>query len=108
MHGKKTIPEAIPGYAPKNENNTQKYINDLLRTSGVPAERKINECTDAEIEKILSSISEIEGYHANPETRKETWVVVSTINATNGSQPLPDTEIILQIGGKEEKVKSDA
>jgi uncharacterized protein (TIGR02594 family) len=34
--------------------------------------------------------------------------VVSTINATNGSQPLPDTEIILQTGSKEEKIKSDA
>lgn len=107
-HGKKTIPGAIPSYAPSRENDTEKYIADLLRTSGVPADKKINECSDAEIEKIIDSISEIEGYHANPETRKETWAVVSAINATNGSQPLPDTEIILQTGSKEEKIKSDA
>jgi uncharacterized protein (TIGR02594 family) len=108
LHGDRTIPEAIPVYAPKGENNTEKYANDLLRTSGIPADRKLSECTDAELEKIADSISEIEGYHAKPETRKETWVVVSTINATNGSQPLPDTEIILQRGSREEKVKSDA
>ena len=108
LHGDRTIPEAIPVYAPKGENNTEKYANDLLRTSGIPADRKLSECTDAELEKIVDSISEIEGYHAKPETRKETWVVVSTINATNGSQPLPDTEIILQRGSREEKVKSDA
>jgi len=108
LHGNRTIPEAIPVYAPKGENNTEKYTDDLLRTSGIPADRKLSECTDAELEKIVDSISEIEGYHAKPETRKETWVVVSTINATNGSQPLPDTEIILQKGGREEKVKSDA
>lgn len=108
LHGNRTIPEAIPVYAPKGENNTEKYTDDLLRTSGIPADRKLSECTDAELEKIVDSISEIEGYHAKPETRKETWVVVSTINATNGSQPLPDTEIILQKGDREEKVKSDA
>jgi len=108
LHGNRTIPEAIPVYAPKGENNTEKYTDDLLRTSGIPGDRKLSECTDAELEKIVDSISEIEGYHAKPETRKETWVVVSTINATNGSQPLPDTEIILQKGDREEKVKSDA
>jgi LysM repeat protein len=107
LHGERTISEAIPIYAPKNENNTEKYTSDLLKTSGIPAHRKIGECTDAELEKIMNGISEIEGYHANTETRKETWVVVSRINATNGSQPLPDTEIILQKGGKEEKAKSD-
>jgi uncharacterized protein (TIGR02594 family) len=108
LHRERTIPEAIPDYAPKEENNTEKYTRDLLKTSGIAAHRKIGECTDAELEKIIDSISEIEGYHAHAETRKETWVVVSRINATNGSQPLPDTEIILQREGKEEKVRSDA
>ncbi|MDP9895473.1 hypothetical protein J2W32_004571 [Variovorax boronicumulans] len=107
-HGGKTIPQAIPSYAPNHENNTQKYIDDLLRSSGVAADKKISECSDVEIEKIIDSISQIEGYHAKIDTRKETWVAVSTINATNGSQPLADTEIILQTGDKEEKIKSDA
>ncbi len=108
MHGEKTIPQAIPSYAPNHENNTQKYIDDLLRSSGVAADKKINECSDTEVEKIMDGISQIEGYYAKVETRKETWVAVSTINATNGNQPLPDTEIILQTGDKEEKIKSDA
>ena len=108
LHGDRTIPEAIPIYAPKKENDTEKYVRDLLKTSGIPAGRKIGECSDAELEKIVSSIAEIEGFHANADTRKETWVAVSRINATDGSQPLPGTEIILQRGGKEETVKSDA
>jgi uncharacterized protein (TIGR02594 family) len=108
MHGEQTIPEAIPDYAPKHENNTGKYIDDLLRTSGIPAGRKINDCTEAEIEKIVDSISTIEGFHARPETRKETWVAVSRINATDGSQPVPDAEIILQRDSGEERLKSDA
>ncbi|QNK68009.1 LysM peptidoglycan-binding domain-containing protein [Variovorax sp. PAMC26660] len=108
MHGSRTISEAIPVYAPNKENNTQKYIDDLLKDSGIPEDRKIGDCSDTELEKIMNSISEIEGYHAKPETRKETWVVVSRINATNGIQPLPDTEIILQTGKGEEKAKSDA
>lgn len=108
LHGDRTIPEAIPIYAPKKENDTEKYVRDLLKTSGIPAGRKIGECSDAELEKIVSSIAEIEGFHANAGTRKETWVAVSRINATDGSQPLPGTEIILQRGGKEETVKSDA
>ena len=108
MHGERTIPEAIPDYAPKHENNTGKYIDDLLRTSGIPANRKINECTGAEIEKIVDSIATIEGFHARPETRKETWVAVSRINATDGSRPVPDAEIILQRENGEERLKSDA
>ncbi|WP_454908846.1 LysM peptidoglycan-binding domain-containing protein [Variovorax gossypii] len=108
MHGERTIPEAIPDYAPKHENNTGKYIDDLLRTSGIPTGRKINDCTEAEIEKIVDSISTIEGFHARPGTRKEIWVAVSRINATDGSQPIPDAEIILQRDGGEERLKSDA
>lgn len=108
MHGSKTIPEAIPSYAPKNENNTEKYIIDLLHVSGIPADKKIADCNAVELEKIVDGIAQIEGYHGRPETRKETWVVVSTINATNGSQPLPDTELILQIGKNEKTVKADA
>lgn len=108
LHGDRTISEAVPVYAPKKENDTEKYIRDLLKTSGIPAGRKIGECSDAELEKIVNSIAEIEGYHANADTRKETWVAVSRINATDGSQPLPGTEIILQRGDREEVVKSDA
>jgi LysM repeat protein len=108
MHGDKTIPELIPSYAPKKENNTEKYINDLLRVSGIPADKKIVDCDAIELEKIADGIAQIEGYHNKPETRKETWVVVSTINATNGSQPLPEAEVVLQIGEKEKIVKSDA
>ncbi|MBN8756756.1 LysM peptidoglycan-binding domain-containing protein, partial [Variovorax sp.] len=107
-HGARTIPEAIPHYAPERENDTAKYIDDLLRTSGIPASRRISDCTDAEIERIVDSISTIEGFHARAETRKETWVAVSRINATDGSQPVPDAEIILQREGGEERLKSDA
>ena len=92
-HGARTIPEAIPHYAPERQNDTAKYIDDLLRTSGIPASRRISDCTDAEIERIVDSISTIEGFHARAETRKETWVAVSRINATDGSQPVPDAEI---------------
>ncbi|MDH6168206.1 LysM repeat protein [Variovorax boronicumulans] len=108
MHGDRTIPEAIPFYAPKNENNTQKYIDDLLKSSKVAADKKIGTCSEAEIENIVDSIAKIEGYHASPETRKETWVTVSTINATDGTQPLPEVEIILEIGGQSNKVKSNS
>jgi uncharacterized protein (TIGR02594 family) len=108
MHGGKTIPETIPSYAPKKENNTEKYINDLLDVSGIPADKKIVDCNAIDLEKIVDGIAQIEGYHGKPDTRKETWVVVSTINATNGSQPLPETEIVLQVGKKEKIAKADA
>lgn len=108
MHGEKTILKAIPDYAPEKENNTQKYIEDLLKIGKIPIDKKIDSCSAEELKKIADSIAEIEGHYAKPETRKELWVVVSRINATDGSQPLPDAEIILQIGGKEKKVKSDA
>ncbi|MFM9922482.1 LysM peptidoglycan-binding domain-containing protein [Variovorax sp. H27-G14] len=108
MHGELTIPQAIPFYAPKKENDTEKYIADLLRTSGIGADKKIKDFSESDLQKTMDSIAEIEGYHASTATRKETWVTVSTINATNGIQPLPDTEIVLQIGDKQKTVKSDA
>ncbi|MEJ8851753.1 LysM peptidoglycan-binding domain-containing protein [Variovorax rhizosphaerae] len=107
MHGDKNIPELIPVYAPPNENDTDKYVNDLLALSGIAANKKIKDCSDAELEKIIDSIAAIEGYNSKPETRREIWVTVFNISATNGSQPMADEEIILNINEKKQVLKSD-
>ena len=60
----KTVRQAIPIYAPKKENNTQKYIKDLSR-QGVNVDKKLSEIDDNEWEKLLDAISRIEGWHGS-------------------------------------------
>lgn len=54
--------QAIPKYAPKKENNTQKYIRDLSR-QGVDVDKKLTDLTESEWEKLLDAISTIEGWN---------------------------------------------
>ncbi|MBP5485104.1 MAG: hypothetical protein J6Y07_00125 [Alphaproteobacteria bacterium] len=58
----KTPREAIPMYAPKFENNTKKYIRDLI-ILGVDVDKKMSELSEYEWEKFLDAIEQIEGWN---------------------------------------------
>lgn len=49
----------------------------------------------------------LEGYENNADTRKEVWVPVSRINATEGARPIAGAELTLQSGGKQQTIKSN-
>jgi uncharacterized protein (TIGR02594 family) len=104
----KTIPEVIAKYAPPRDNDTNAYVRNLLKDTGVEGGKKIENFTDSELEELIDAIQKIEGFHNSAETRVEKEIYVSTIVATDGSKPLLDEEIILRVNGKESLIKSNA
>ena len=108
-YSEKTLSETIKTYAPSNDNNdTDKYISDLSKMSGVAEDTKLKDLSDAQLNSVMDGIEKIEGYHANANTRKETWVDVSHIQATNGTRPVAGEEIVVKKDGKETTLKSNA
>lgn len=106
-HGERCIPEVIEKYAPSRDNDTNKYVDDLLKITSIDRDKKVKDFTDEELASVADGIERIEGYHNNTDTRKEIWIPVSTIIATDGVRPLADEEIILKIDGKETTIKSN-
>lgn len=109
LHKDKPLNKLIAAYAPEHDgNDTDGYARKLSKLSGIDIDRKVNEMSDEQLESLIDGIARLEGYHANTETRKEVWVNVSTIQATDGTRPIEGQEIVLQANGKETTLKSSA
>jgi hypothetical protein len=107
LYAARTLPQLVEKYAPPESNDTAKYTADLLEATGVSGDRTVSELTDTELKKVLDTIEKIEGYHSKAETRKEVWVPVSRITATDGARPLADQEIVLRVDGKDTVLKTN-
>lgn len=108
-YGDKSLKETIHIYAPSDDNNnTDRYVNDLSKFSGVSASTKISELSLPQLDSVMDGIERIEGYHAKADTRVEKWVTVSHIQATDGTRPIAGEEIVVKSGGKETTLKSNA
>ena len=104
----KTLSEMVKIYAPSNDgNDTKNYINELSELSGIDRDTRIKNLTDTQLNSLMDGIERLEGYHTNADTRKEIWVDVSHIQATDGIRPLANEEIILLTDGKEVTLKSN-
>ena len=110
MHGHKTIRKMVSDYAPKKDkrNNTEKYIRDLCQLAKVEESEVIKTLSVQRLESVMDGIMRIEGYHNEVDTRREQWVDVSHIQATDGTQPISDQEIMVLMGGKELSLKSNS
>lgn len=102
-----TLPQMVKVYAPSHENDTSQYLKDLQRESALPDDLKVSAMDASQLKALADAIEKLEGYHNNASDRKETWVVVSHINATDGARPLADEEIVLRVKGKETVQKSN-
>jgi LysM repeat protein len=109
QYADKTLEETIKKYAPATDSNdTERYINDLSKMSGVDRGTKIKDINEEQLNAVMDGIEKIEGYHANADSRKETWVDVSHIQATDGTRPVAGEEIVVKSEGKETILKSNA
>jgi uncharacterized protein (TIGR02594 family) len=102
-----SIEDTIVKYAPNHENNTEKYINDVCKVTGLSKDTKIKELDDAQLNQVMDAIELVEGFHNKADTRKETWVSVSQIQATDGKSPIAGEEIVVKSKGKEQILKSN-
>jgi len=60
-YGSKTITEMVPSYAPDHENDTVAYLKNLLKKTGLPADKKIKDFTVDEFETLVKAIVHNEG-----------------------------------------------
>ena len=102
-----TIPELVKKFAPSKENNTDKYIKDLTKETGIGLHEKVSDLSDSQLDRLVQDIGKLEGFESHADSRREVWVPVSTIDATNGRHPLADEEIVLRQAGKETVLKSN-
>lgn len=102
-----TLPELVKKYAPSNENNTEKYIKDLSKETGIGLHEKVVDLSNSQLDRLVQGIGKLEGVENHADSRREVWVPVSTIVATNGNRPLADEEIVLRQAGKETVLKSN-
>lgn len=61
VYGKKDLSGLIKAYAPSSENDTKKYLRHLRRYSGVNDNRKIEDFTKLEFEKLWRAMEKYEG-----------------------------------------------
>lgn len=109
LHKDKPLDKLIAAYAPKHDgNDTDGYTRKLSKLTGVDTDSKVNDMSDEQLESLMDGIARLEGYHADIETRKEVWVNVSKIQATDGTRPIEGEEIVLRTNGKETTLKSSA
>ncbi len=106
-YSRKTLSETVAAYAPSNENKSGKYLRDLTVLSGVSEDTKIGDLNDAQLNSLMDSIERLEGYHQDAETRKEHWVTVSTVHATDGTRPIAGEEIVVRADGRDTTLKSN-
>lgn len=57
-----TLEQAISRYAPPNENNTRSYINQIVRSSGVPASTPMSQIPTSVRGNILDTMERVEGF----------------------------------------------
>lgn len=106
-YSEKTLAEMVTKYAPPKDNDTEKYIKDLSQISGIGRDEKIKNLNDQQLEAVMDGIGRIEGYEADAGTRKEIWVDVSHIQATNGTRPVAEQELVVRGKGPDRVIKSN-
>ncbi len=101
------IPELVKKYAPSKENNSDKYAKGLSKETGIDLDTKVCDLNDSQLDKLVHAIGKLEGFYNQVDTRREVWVPVSTIGATDGRRPLAEEEIVLRKGGQDTVLKSN-
>ena len=78
----KSIDSTISKYAPKNENNTKKYIQFVHNQMNMKENKKIKDLTPVEFEKLWKAIEKIEDYKVGKITK---LYEIREVHQKNGS-----------------------
>ena len=84
----RTIREAISMYAPPSENDTESYIQSVVRGAGVPDTTRLSALTDAQLDLIVGVIRRVEGWTAGTTYHRDgpDWVR-ALLGAAPAAQP---------------------
>lgn len=105
-YNNKTLSETIGTYV--KDSTTDRYLSNLSHMAGVSKDTKICELNDDQLCTLMDGIERLEGIHKDEDTRKEIWVNVSHIQATDGTRPIAGEEIVIRSEGKESTLKSNS
>lgn len=62
MHGDKDIPALMHVYAPPTENDTKRYVAFIRKKTGINDNKKIEDFSPVEFEKLWQTIEKMEGW----------------------------------------------
>jgi uncharacterized protein (TIGR02594 family) len=99
-HAERTIPELMEKYAPKHENDTQKYTDFVVKKTGLLPSTKVAAMSTPDVESIIDAIEEMEGYNHHKDSQREDWVTVSQMATSDGVKPIPGATIQLNQDGR--------
>lgn len=99
-----SLKDAIYIYAPPNENNTEEYIDFLVRETSIQRATLISNLDESQLEKLMDAMQEKEGFNGQLNTRKEKLVNTTVVNVTDGTQPLSEQKITVTIGGERKEL----
>ena len=103
-----TIPEALEIYAPRSENDTDAYIEHIVKKTGLPRDKPLSSFTDAQLDSMMDAMESREGFSAKADTRKEKWVHTTRLTLSDGARPIVGEEVKVKVGGKEYTTKTKA
>ncbi|WP_265464966.1 LysM peptidoglycan-binding domain-containing protein [Acinetobacter entericus] len=103
-----SLKEAIYIYAPPNENNTEAYIDFLVKKTSIQRSTKLSSLNDSALDKLMDAMQEKEGFNGNLNTRKENWVYTTAVSVSDGSKPLSDQKITATINGQKKELNTNS
>ena len=77
-----TLKAAVFKYAPPHENDTKRYQSNIKRLTGLDLDRKLCDLNDTELECVVKTIKQLEGWVPGQITRTEAINTSAVINDT--------------------------
>ena len=93
-----SVAQMMERYAPRTENDTDKYVAYITTQSGVGKDAVVGELSEAELGALMQAMERYEGFHAKADTRKETWVRTTKITLSDGARPIAGQEVTIKQG----------
>ena len=102
-----SVAQMMEQYAPRTENDTDKYLDYISTKSGVGKEAIVGTLSEAELSALMQSMEQYEGFNAKADTRKETWVRTTKITLSDGARPIAGQEVTVKQGGSTTQYKTN-
>ncbi|TBO32739.1 LysM peptidoglycan-binding domain-containing protein [Aquabacterium lacunae] len=102
-----TIPEAMEIYAPRSENDTDAYIEHIVKKTGLPRDKALSSFSDQQLDAMMRAMESREGFNAKADTRKEKWVHATQLTLSDGARPIAGEDVKVDYSGKEYVVRTN-
>ena len=103
-----TVAQMMELYAPRTENDTDKYISYITTKSKIGKDAVVGKLSAADLDSLMQAMERFEGYYAQEETRKEKWVRTTKITLSDGAAPIAGKVITVRQGKETTQVTTDA